>query len=42
MNACRMINRVNAARNAGGVDDGLKAEAKSFSDELVVISSLKL
>ena len=42
MNACRMIYRVNAARNAGGVDDGLKAEAKSFTDELVVISSLKL
>lgn len=42
MNACRMIYRVDQARNSGRISEDLKSETKDFADSLVVIRSLKL
>ncbi len=42
MNACRLIYRVNEARNKDGIGEGLKSETKGFVDEMLVVRSLKL
>lgn len=42
MNACKVIYRVNEAKNKGDIDEGLKSEVKKCNDEMLVIRSLKL
>lgn len=42
MDACKMIYRVNEARNKGVVGDDLKAEVAGFGDQMMVIRGLKL
>ena len=42
MNACRMIYRVNGARNKGNVGNDVKSDAKNYGNDMLVIRSLKL